>query len=442
MSSSHQSLRFPRISAVVVATLLMLALVPAALGQGAFYAEEEKDGRIYVFNKMNVYQLWKESGEIGVSITRPGEGPNGETLIFDSDEAIHLYNFRHSRPGEVLIRPEEKKPVMKVSWKDGKTTIETDNALLNISNRVQIRFTHEDPENGNSKGSFRIRRAKTKFDGWFYRKNMTYELQLNWPDTANPLEDANFNFAHSRAFQVKAGQFKVPFGRQELTSSGSQQFVDRSIVSNEFARGRDIGVQFWGLTLGNRIDWRIGAFNGNGRTVSANDNDAFQYNARVTWQPWGDVKYSEGDFESSDRPLFAIAGQYENNDRAGATTGNDVSREILGADAVFKYKGFSAFAEYFTRDNEPETGAETEAGGFNVQLGYFIVRNKFEIAGRYATWDPSDAVGNNNRTETGVAFNWFINKHNLKLQGDLRQVEDDAANTTNREARVQLQFIF
>ena len=51
-------------------------------------------------------------------------------------------------------------------------------------------------------------------------------------------------------------------------------------------------------------------------------------------------------------------------------------------------------------------------------------------------------VGNNNRTEAGVAFNWFINKHNLKLQTDLRQIEDDAANTTNREARVQLQFIF
>ena len=70
------------------------------------------------------------------------------------------------------------------------------------------------------------------------------------------------------------------------------------------------------------------------------------------------------------------------------------------------------------------------------------IRNKFEIAGRWATWDPSDAVAGNNRTESGVAFNWFINKHNLKLQTDIRRIEDDAPNTTNREARVQLQFAF
>ena len=58
----------------------------------------------------------------------------------------------------------------------------------------------------------------------------------------------------------------MPFGRQELTSSGSQQFVDRSLVSNEFAKGRDMGVQVWGLALATELDWRLGVFNGNGRT--------------------------------------------------------------------------------------------------------------------------------------------------------------------------------
>ena len=51
-------------------------------------------------------------------------------------------------------------------------------------------------------------------------------------------------------------------------------------------------------------------FNGNGLTRSANDNDAFQYNARLMWQPNGNqvlaqrawvsgALYSEADFEST-----------------------------------------------------------------------------------------------------------------------------------------------
>lgn len=335
-----------------------------------------------------------------------------------------------------------EKPPVKIGWKDGKTTLESEHAAVSFSNRVQFRFTAEDPEDGDSKGSFRIRRAKTKLEGWAYAKNLTFELQLNWADTANQLEDVDINYAASKAFQIKAGQFKVPFGRQELTSSMNQQFVDRSIVSSEFAKGRDVGVQLWGLTLGDRVDWRVGAFNGNGRNVSANDNDAFQYDARVTFQPFGDVKYSESDFESRTRPLFAIAANYEKNDRSGATTGNDVSREVAGTDIVLKYRGASILGEYFTRDNDPESGVSSTSNGWNAQLGWFLVRDRFEVAARYASWDPSDRTSGNDRTETGVAFNWFLRKHNLKLQTDLRNIADDATGLTNREARMQLQMIF
>ena len=57
-------------------------------------------------------------------------------------------------------------------------------------------------------------------------------------------------------FRVVFGQYKVPFGRQEMTSSGSQQFVDRSLVSNEFARGRDIGVSVQGAVWSNKLEYR------------------------------------------------------------------------------------------------------------------------------------------------------------------------------------------
>src|SRR5688572_9115240 len=97
----------------VFALFAVAVLFPiVASAQGTFYVEEKKEDRIYVFNNMKSYQMWKEGGEMGVSLTRIGMGPNGETIVFDSNEAIHLYNFKHDLPAEVLIVPEEKKPIM------------------------------------------------------------------------------------------------------------------------------------------------------------------------------------------------------------------------------------------------------------------------------------------------------------------------------------------
>jgi hypothetical protein len=275
---------------------------------------------------------------------------------------------------------------------------------------------------------------------------------MNWADTSSSLEDANLNYDLTRGrriVQIKGGQFKVPFGRQELTSSGSQQFVDRSIVTNEFALGRDTGLQVWGEILNGTIEWRTGMFNGNGRNRSSNDNDKFQFNARVTWQPLGDVKYSESDFESSSRPLFAVAAQYEANNLQDLDPNTDaIDREVFGGDVVFKFKGVSVFGEYFRRVSEPEIAVDFETRGWATQVGWFVYRRHVEVALRFATLEfagaPSSLVSakNSDRNERGVALNWFLNKHALKLQADLRRIENEVTDLADDEARLQMQFIF
>ena len=432
-------------AAVLALVLGSAAVAASAQVTGLFYKEVEKEGRVYVFNTPETLKLWEESGDMGKSITLVGRGQNGETVVAENETAADLYFFRHNLDGYDRPTPKPEKPAFTVGWKDGKTSIESKSAKLDISNRVQIRWTHEMPEVGDDRGSFRIRRAKTKFEGWAYTKDLTYEVQLNWPDTANPLEDVAINYdltKGKKTFQLKFGQYKVPFGRQELTSSGSQQFVDRALASNEFARGRDIGLQLWGLPAGGTIDWRVGIFNGNGRTVSRNDNDKYQVNARVTWQPFGDVKYSEGDFESSAKPLFAVAGQYESNDRSGATTGDDIDREIVGGDVVFKFKGFSAYGEIYEATNDPEIAAKFDSSGMIAQVGYFVIPKTFELALRLAEIDPNTDRDDNEREERGIALSWYFNKHAHKLQADFREVENKATNITDKELRLQYQLIF
>ena len=450
-------MRKATLSLVCLAVLATLFTAPAAAQvTGLYYQEVEKDGRIYVFNTPERYKSWSEGGEIGTAITLIGRGPNGETVVAENETAADLYFFKHNLPAYERPTPKTVPPAFTVSWKDGKTTIESKSARLDISNRLQVRFTDEnrevEPAGDPDRGSFRIRRMRTKFEGWAYTKDLTYELQFDTAVESNLLQDANVNydFTHgTKLFQLKGGQFKVPFGRQQLTSSGNQQFVDRSIASDRFARGRDIGLQAWGLPAGGKLDWRVGVFNGNGRTVSRNDNDDYQLNARLTWQPFGDVKYSEGDFESTDKLLFALAGGYESNERpvaaAGTTPAHAVDKEILGVDAVLKWKGLSIFGEWFDASNE-RTGtlSDFDDDGYVAQVGYFVIPQKFEVAARLSEIDPNASVANNEQEETGLALGYFFSKHSNKLQADYREIETQSGSTTrkDKEFRLQYQIVF
>jgi phosphate-selective porin OprO and OprP len=441
----------------LVVLVLALAAASSGLAQvtGLYYKEVEKDGRIYVFNTPEKFKLWEETGDMGVGITLVAQGANGETVVAENDTAADLYFFKHNLPGYERPTPKPTTPAFTVGWRDGKTTITSQNASLVISNRLQVRYTDEnrevEPANDPDRGSFRLRRMKTKFEGWAYSKDLTYELQLNFADSANVLEDANVSYDLTKGkklFMIKAGQYKVPFGRQELTSSGSQQFVDRAAVSNTFARGRDIGVQLWGTPYNSKFDWRVGVFNGNGRTVSRNDNDDLQLNARFTYQPFGDAKYSESDFDSTSKPLLAVAAQYEASERAvavaGSTPAHANDQTITGFDAVFKFKGFSFLGETFERENDRSlpTLATFDDSGFILQAGYFILPQHFEVALRMAELDPNDSVSNNEREERGLALNYFWSKHSHKLQADYRELEDDATRRKDKEVRVQYQIIF
>lgn len=468
-----RSFRTTRVLTVVLGVAALLALgVPSAFAQGFYYKEIKKDDRIYVFNVAANAERFEKSGEMGVGITKPGVGPNGETVVGDNERALQLFFFKHGISEPV---PDPVAPVQTMVWRDGKTRITTDNAYLELSSRVQVRFTDENPDNdtqlagipekGGRRGSFRIRRAKFKLEGWTIRPWLTYEMQVNYPAVSGAnagalLEDAAFDVDMSKGkgtFRVHVGQFKPPFGAQELTSSGSQMFVDRALVSNSFFRGRETGVALWGATRGSTLEWRIGMFNGNSMTRTTNDNNKFQYNARLLWQPNGSqvlnqrawitgALYSESDFESTTVPIYALAINWENQNNFAATTGNDQKWNAVSVDGIYKFKGFSANGMYSLAKRTPETGAKFDASGGFIQVGKLFSRRRYEVAVRYGELDPTDLTSKNTTRETRGALNYYYARHGLKWQSDFGQVEVQAGPTAQSvktfEIRSQLQFIF
>src|SRR5512139_1250635 len=143
-----------------------LALSATAFAQ-VFYNEVAKDGRIYVFASGQRYDAFQKSGgaEIGVAITRPGYGPNDETVVFDSEDAINLYNFKHGKDGEYFPKPKE---TPKSPFPAGKFS------GLMFGDYYLYDKWHQDTISSSNTNSVQKQQGF-----WFRRLYFTYDLQLN-----------------------------------------------------------------------------------------------------------------------------------------------------------------------------------------------------------------------------------------------------------------------
>lgn len=457
------------------------AISAPALAQDTFYKETTIDGRLYVFASEPSWKAYEASKELAVgTITRPGYGPNGETVVFDGPRAVDLYNAKHGKtdapPKEVKV--EDVKLPFDVKYRMPGLRFSFPKFELNWVNRMQLRYTYDDQDIDapqNNKGTFRIRRFKTKLDGWIYSKDLTYEFQVNWvgitlSDTNTVLvEDANLQYDFTKgmkAFMLKGGQFKAPFGRQELTSSGNQQFVDRSIASVLFAPARQVGLQaggqFGNSDVPDLLTYAGGVFNGNGIARPVNENDKYEYVGRVMFSPFGNVGYSESNLEHYDFRV-SIAADYNNNNNFaiasnGDVTGIDNTGE-WGADIAIKaLGGLFLYGEYYWRNLEtctaatacpsPGAGVKTPQQGATAQIGW-LFGDHFEIAGRYSFTNVNTDRDDRNIQEWRGGLNYYINKHFWKIQTDFGVIENDAQNgadgvapRSNKEWRIQAQLMF
>jgi phosphate-selective porin len=461
--------------------MALAAMSAPALAQDTFYRETTVDGRIYVWTSESALKAYEASKELAVgTVTRPGYGPNGETVVFEGPKAIEEYNKKHSKsdaaPTEAKVQ--DVKLPFDVKYRMPGLRFSFPKFELNWVNRMQLRYTYDDQDQDipqNNKGSFRVRRFKTKLDGWIYSPNLTYEFQMNWvgltiQDNNTPiLEDAVLQYDFTggkKAFRIKALQFKAPFGRQELTSSGNQQFVDRSIASVLFAPARQVGVelngQFGNAQVPDMLTYAGGVFNGNGILHPANENDKYEYVGRVMFSPFGNVGYSESNLEHYDFRV-SVAGDYNNNNNFviasdGTVTGIDNTGE-WGADiAVKALGGLFLYGEYYWRNLETCTattpcpndrvGTKTPQQGATAQIGW-LFGDHFEVAGRYSFTDVNTNRDDRNIEEWRGGLNWYINKHFWKIQADYGVIENEAQNGAdgvpprkNKEFRIQAQLMF
>lgn len=347
-----------------------------------------------------------------------------------------------SVPGGAAEEPQEKK-ILAGYLDDGFVLESPDgNWRLMPGLRLQFRHQYEAIEDDSDTNSFFLRRGRIKFEGNLITKDLEYEAEFDFgtPDPGDPqfdLKDAYLDYRVADWFHTKAGQFKTPFGLQENTSSGKLQFVERSLASEEFTHGRDLGMMFWGENAGGRFLYKAGLFNGD-KDNNLNANKDLLYGAQFLWAPLGKYKTDEPDLKGKDASRLALGlnaflnkVQFEFDHDGNPATDDIVGDDniaVVGAFAGYKVKGFSLRGEYFNRLNLDDLTTETDqtdAQGFYAQAGYFLIPKKFEGALRASQVFRRGA--DNNEQEYAVVLNWYFHKHHAKLQLEYSLLMDEDA---------------
>jgi hypothetical protein len=195
---------------------------------------------------------------------------------------------------------------------------------------------------------------------------------------------------------VRAGQFRVPLGRQRLIWSQRQTFTDRSLATRALSYDRDIGAQLEGRFFGDRLLAQLAVTDGiNAGPRLKNDNLDFAYTARIVAQPLGPMALVEGDRLRTRKPLlsFGAAFQYDLRPTELPPPSDDLDRngrrdsvEVIAANVelAFKWRGLALEGEYFYRRERPGFGRpEAERHGVYAQASMMLWRG-LELGARFS----------------------------------------------------------
>lgn len=342
---------------------------------------------------------------------------------------------------------------------------EDGSSKLKINGRVQLRLTMDIPEQGDTAHHFAIQRARVALSGNVLSQDLTYKFQMDLGKGGVALKDFQVGYkVVENHFHITAGQFKKPFSRQQLTSSGKQVFADRAITDKAFGAGRDIGILLSNnFSKSPTVEWAFGVYNGTGDKANfsgdvAVDPDTGEgevtsgkfSNVPSTFRPqlaarvgynFGKLKgYSEGDFEGGGFRFGVGSSLLASFDADGGTSGH-VAWEL---DAIMKVARFDLSGAFYLSTAQGDNGwddQDLDELGFHLQASYVIAEH-FVPALRYERVMPAE--GSDYTQVWAGGFGLYLFGHAAKLDLDAQWIDEEDGGDRAREivmrAQVQLAF--
>jgi phosphate-selective porin len=296
-------------------------------------------------------------------------------------------------------------------------------------------------------------------------------LGSNSTRTAFGATDIFINWHQFAEFQIKAGQYKAPFGLDQLTPDTRLFLAERSQVTSALTPERQVGVEIWGKPLTNVwpeqkdfVTYWAGMFNGNGRNLSINDNDQYMFAGRIEVQALkakifnedATVKFGANALSSHDSPgtVLSPAGTLRVNSDGSLSTFTSPSaakREGYGFDGSFHWGPFDLIGEYLSESYEPRTPPgfnKFRADGYYIQGSYFVIPRSLQIVAKYESFNPGQ-VANDDISSIWGGLNYYIHGDDVKLMAnyvhtwsDFRESRPAFGQSDFDEVILRLQVIF
>lgn len=346
-------------------------------------------------------------------------------------------------------------PDTKVDASRGGITISSGVNSLTIGARAQVRWTLDARNDatadlvgegvGEADGpvsAFDVPRLRLSLSGGAFRPWLQYSFQFDFSRTVgeggSKIKDAVLEIRpQGRPFRFQAGQFKAPFGLQQLTSSGRLQFVDRAITDSKFTPGRDMGAMLSGTFAARRAGYDLGVFNGSGESLRQT-NDTHLLVGRIYAQPLGTYTLAESSVDAPEQPVLHVGagirtGKQVRGRTAAGIIENPDNQTAVNVEFAFKAPRLYSTAEYFWMTDEQENpvpGRDIDARGFHVQAGYMIVPKLIDLGLLYARVTPDTEVDDAEASELRGVVGYYFHAHGLKLQADVGTLEYGARFST------------
>jgi hypothetical protein len=385
----------------LVAVTMLGATAPRVLAQGMYYKEIRKDDRIYVFNNPEEATRFEQSGEMGRSITRIGAGPNGETVVADSERALELFFFKYgiSEPVPQPPPPPPPAPPWRISglvfgdyywfashndekW-DGQQGFWLRRAYLTYDHRftpkITTRLRLEMNSNGKLQGGLLTPYVKDAYVQWNYLGRQQVQLGIQPSATFNWIE----GFWGLRHIE------KTPADLYRIDSS------------------RDFSLSLEGPIVLPAVRYVAQFGNDSGNGSETDKYKAYRFAGRYDTNPGFGVEGFYGFFErplGQDRTIAQVFGgfrgkvfragaQYLWQQRKSGTSAPDTEIDLFSAFGVFDVapQKASVFARVDRVDGNNNKVADTGVPGVDG-IDYLPIDNRFDY------------------TFAVVGFEWYLHR--------------------------------
>src|SRR6266480_281555 len=352
---------------------------------------------------------------------------------------------------------------------------------------IQVNFEDNDAFafNGNFgqsaiKDRFRLRRARVnltgdfaeqfdfKMEGYFGQNDGTNNNRTAFSGT-----DIWLNWHQFPGAQIKIGQYKAPFGLDQLTPDTSLYTIERTLPTGAITPDRQIGIELWGKPFTkiwpeqkDLLTYYAGIFNGNGKNTTVNDNNNFMYVGRLESTLFKDV-FGKGSF------LKLGADILNSRDDKGTNISQSLNllvnsdgslspfvlpgadeRTAWSVDAWLKMGPFDLIGEFLQERVHPRSANgppgfdRFTTDGFYVTGGYYLIPKKLQAVVQWQHLNPGQK-GNDGISSIVGGLNYYIRGDDLKLMvnyfhtwSDIRQANPEFGQDQFNEVIARMQLMF